>query len=95
MKVTGKCYVDLETEIAKVPDHNPEITITEAGELWVKVYEGDKSFKVRLDSLRDERDAYARMAELLTYRLGTFAEKAGWTKAETRRKLIHCGAISK
>ncbi|MPL66024.1 hypothetical protein SDC9_11692 [bioreactor metagenome] len=95
MKVIGKCFVNLEAEIAKVPDHNPEITLDGNGVLWVKVYEREKSFKVRLDCLTGEREANEKMAELLIWRLGLFAGKAGWTKAEAKRRLIRCGVISK
>lgn len=95
MKVSGKAYVDVTTELAKVPENNPEIKLDDQGVVWVKVWEGSKAMFVRADSLKTEKEAWTDMTRILLWRLAMVANKADITKAQLKRDLIRCGAISK
>jgi len=94
MKIAGKCFVDVTTELARVPNEIQEIKV-EDGILYAKVWEGQRSFWASVGSLKDEREAWEKMFEILAWRLSTSADKAGLTKAEVRRRLVKIGAISK
>jgi hypothetical protein len=94
MNITGKCFVDIKTELAKVPDEVPEVKL-EKGNLYVKVWEGQEAFWVSVGSLKSEREAWKSMFENLVWRLGSAAGNADLTKAEVKRQLIKCGVISK
>lgn len=95
MKIAGKCYADIKASIARAPDHNPEIKLDDAGVLWVKVYEGTTAYWVRGDALKDENSAYLHSVERLIGELSLACNKSGISKAETKRKLISMGVISK
>ena len=95
MKIAGKCFVDIEVEIARVPDHNPEIKLDESGVLWVKVYEGTKSFWAVAERLKTESEAKIYMVERLLSELNWAYKQVDMSKAEMKRTLIARGIISR
>ncbi len=94
MDLRNKCYFDFELTTARTVEQNLEAKLKE-GVLWVKVWNGDKSFFVRADSLKDEKKAYEDLLQHLIWELSWMMSRAGMTKAEMKRQLIGAGVISK
>jgi len=94
MDIRNKFYFDFNLTTARTVEQNLEAQLKD-GVLWVKVWDGGKSFFVRADSLKDEKKAYEDLIEHLVWKFSWIMSRAGMTKAEMKRKLIGAGVISK
>jgi hypothetical protein len=94
MDIRNKRYFRLEMTTARTVEQNLEAQLKE-GVLWVKVWDGDKSFYVPADRLMDEKKAYEDLIQHLVWKLSWAMVNAGMTKAEMKRQLIRAGVISK
>lgn len=94
MRIDGKCFGEVEANVYEVPDHHREVRLS-GDQIQVLVYDGTAGRWVPASSLKSKQETYKDMVMTLGWKLSSFADKAGMTKAEVKRKLVSMGVISR